>query len=835
MISSTLARPLFAGLVLPLLGATAPGTGFAAEPASKGPGPVVLREALAIRGVSRAGRTAFHLDTVEALVVSGRWSAPRKGDTLAGIGGTNQVWESVTSDADGWFSGPAFRGGYAFLTHVADTDQVVLLNAQGHSVAYVNGEPHAGDPYENGTAAFPIRLRKGVNEFLFAVGRGRLRARLLPVDKAIALDLRDPTLPDLVAGRKNDVWAAVVVVNATPSPLTGLSLGSAGRGFGAESTPVPTVPPMSTRKVGFRLRHSGTASTNRVACHVELTRKGSQGRELLHAVDLTLRLRQPDQTRKVTFRSSIDDSIQYYAITPARPVDPRQPARALVLSTHGASVEALGQAEAYAPKSWAHVVAPTNRRPYGFDWEEWGRMDALEVLGLAQRSLGTDPSLTYLTGHSMGGHGAWQLGVTFPDRFAAIAPSAGWISFFSYAGGRRDEATNALRQLVQRAATPSDTLRLSSNYLHQGIYILHGDADDNVPVSEARTMREALSKFHRDFTYHEQPGAGHWWGNACVDWPPIFDLFARHRIPADTDLRQVQFSTANPGISATCHWLAIEAQQRALDLSRATVDWDPNARRFSGRTENIARLSLGMGHVPRTGPLIVELDGQKLDPILLDKATPRVWFVRQGGTWKQAGAPSPALKGPHRYGPFKEAFNHRMVFVYGTQGTPDENTWSFNKARLDAESWWYRGNGAVDVLPDTAFDPARDKDRGVVLYGNADGNKAWGPLLGDSPVQVTRGKVTAGPRVLAGEDLACLFLRPRPGSDVACVAVVAGSGLTGMRLTDRVPYIFAGVAFPDCTVFGPEALSVGAAGTRLAGYFGVDWTVENGEFAVSGE
>ena len=95
-----------------------------------------------------------------------------------------------------------------------------------------------------------------------------------------------------------------------------------------------------------------------------------------------------------------------------------------MLSLHGASVKALNQVNAYGQKDWCHIVAPTNRRPYGFDWEDWGRMDALEVLDLAREQLGTDPQRTYLTGHSMGGHGAWHLGVTYPDRFAAVGPSA---------------------------------------------------------------------------------------------------------------------------------------------------------------------------------------------------------------------------------------------------------------------------------------------------------------------------------------------------------------------------------------------------------------------------
>ena len=98
-------------------------------------------------------------------------------------------------------------------------------------------------------------------------------------------------------------------------------------------------------------------------------------------------------------------------------------------------------------------------------------------------------------------------------------------------------------------------------------------------------------------------------------------------------------------------------------------------------------------------------------------------------------------------------------------------------------------------------------------------------------MQVRRGSVRVGSREITGDDLSCLFLRPRPGSEIASVGVVAGTGLTGLRLTDRVPYFMAGVAFPDVTVFGSDALAKGWSGARAAGYFGQDWSVENGEFA----
>ena len=62
--------------------------------------------------------------------------------------------------------------------------------------------------------------------------------------------------------------------------------------------------------------------------------------------------------------------------------------------------------------------------------------------------------------------------------------------------------------MFARAGNPSDTLALERNLAGLGVYVLHGDADDNVPVAQARTMRGRLGAFHPDFVYYERPGAG---------------------------------------------------------------------------------------------------------------------------------------------------------------------------------------------------------------------------------------------------------------------------------------------------------------------------------------
>jgi pimeloyl-ACP methyl ester carboxylesterase len=663
-----------------------------------------------------------------------------------------------------------------------------------------------------------------------------MTAKLTVPSSPILFNPRDVTLPDLVVGERADAEGAIIVVNATLKPVANRWITCSGPGLQETRTAVPPIPPLATRKVPFRILGPAPAEPGEIKATVSLA--GNSSDEHSAPVTLGIRVRKSTETRKVTFTSNIDGSIQYYAINPARS---QKPGLALFLSLHGASVEAIGQADAYAAKTWGNLVAPTNRRPYGFDWEDWGRLDALEVLDLAKLRLKPDPQRVYLTGHSMGGHGTWHIGVTFPDKFAAIGPSAGWISLFSYAGAARPVDGNEVQAMAMRPMNPSDTLSLVRNTKSEGVYILHGTADDNVPVTEAREMKRQLQVFHKDFATWEQPGAGHWWGTdqkstdekygaACVDWKPMFEFFAAHKLPPDSEVREIEFRTADPGVSAWCHWAGIMAQEHRLKVSTISLKYDPSAHRIEGTTDNVLRLCLRPTSPDKANILAIQLDGQVLSTTEWPSHAKPLWLTKRSGQWTVENAPRASEKSPERCGPFKQAFRNQMMFVYGTQGSEEENAWSYARARYDAEQFWYRGNGAVDVVADTAFRPTQSRERSVTLYGNADTNRAWRELLADSPVQVTRKAVTIDGRETAGADLACLLVRPRPGSKTALVGVVSGTGLSGMRLTDRLPYFSTGVEYSDCIVLRPEMLAKGAAGIVTEGFFGEDWSVAQGEF-----
>ena len=193
------------------------------------------------------------------------------------------------------------------------------------------------------------------------------------------------------------------------------------------------------------------------------------------------------------------------------------------------------------------------------------------------------------------------------------------------------------------------------------------------------------------------------------------------------------------------------------------------------------------------------------------------------GNWVLGKIPSLNQKGPHRYGTFKDGFRNNMVFVYGTVGTPQENEWSLNKAKYDAETWYYRGNGAVEIITDKAYSIEKYKDRGVVLFGNASTNAAYSILLSECPIRVERNKVSAGTNAWIGDDLGAYFVWPIHGSNIASVSVITGTGIKGMNAALANQYFAGASGFPDFMIFSIDMLHAGADGIKMAGFFDNDW------------
>lgn len=807
---------------------------------------VFFRKGLIANLPSHYGREAVYSDELAYRLYTGTMKTPVEGDT---IGHTDRgqaiVWLPIDADSTnrlrlrggagrgGAPAGPgvtagALRGGlgaggaYIYLTYVSPKAQNALLNIRGNSGVFVNGAQHTGDAYNMGYLYIPVALKKGLNEF-YVRGVSAVASLTFP-EKPVLLNTEDPTLPFIVPGlQAGTQQGAIVVINSTNQPLKGLTITSQLAGKEA-SIAVPDIPALGSRKVPFNFDGSGVNAKGKYACNIILLNKA----RIVDAKPVMIEAVNPGEQYNTSFTSAIDGSLQYYSVTPQSTTPTAN--SALFLSVHGAGVEAINQARAYKPKDWGTLVAATNRRPRGFNWEDWGRLDALEVLGIAKQRFQPNPQNIYLTGHSMGGHGTWFLGVTYPDQWAAIAPCAGYPTMKGYGsadGLIPDSSGNPLEQLLLRAGNQSDVPKLATNYKAHGVYIFHGDDDRTVPVTYARQMRKQLGEFHPDLSYYEYPGGSHWFGDHSVDWKPLFDFFQwHHRLP-DSSANTIDFMTASPGISASFRWATIQQQQQALAYSRIQLRRDRASRTITGTTDNVRLLTFKLAEFPAGTALAITLDGHTLH-YTTQVSQDSITMLHAGNNWTISTYPGAGQKLPQRYGTLKEAFNHRMVFVYGTTGNKAENAWSLEKAIFDAETWYYRGNGAVDIIADKDYSPERYKDRGVILYGNKSTNGAYTALLGDCPIQVDRNLVTAGDKRWEGDDHGAYIVWPLKNSGVASVAVIGGSGLKGMQAASANQYFAGASGFPDFMIFNLEMLHSGAGQLELAGFYDHSWQIDPG-------
>lgn len=110
-----------------------------------------------------------------------------------------------------------------------------------------------------------------------------------------------------------------------------------------------------------------------------------------------------------------------------------------------------------------------------------------------------DPDRVYLTGLSMGGYGAWALGIQYPELFAAVAVVCG--------GGEPDKVC-ALKNVP--------------------VWAFHGDEDTVVEISESEKMVDALQACGGDVKFTVYPGVGHDSWTQTYANPELYDWFFSH-------------------------------------------------------------------------------------------------------------------------------------------------------------------------------------------------------------------------------------------------------------------------------------------------------------------
>lgn len=134
-----------------------------------------------------------------------------------------------------------------------------------------------------------------------------------------------------------------------------------------------------------------------------------------------------------------------------------------------------------------------DERRYPHWWSYRDGSIPLTTLSTLKKLYNVDENRVVISGYSMGGFGAWNIGLRYPDRFCAVISYAGGISRAEYLRG-----------------VDKKMRRVFLNAFNLPLYFIHGDADKTVPVGFDRESRNQLRELgYTDHVYVEVPKEDH--------------------------------------------------------------------------------------------------------------------------------------------------------------------------------------------------------------------------------------------------------------------------------------------------------------------------------------
>jgi hypothetical protein len=503
--------------------------------------------------------------------------------------------------------------------------------------------------------------------------------------------------------------------------------------------------------------------------------------------------------------SRIDGSVQPYEVTLPAGYDAqaKTPMR-LDVVLHGrgpTEVSFLQQSEPApglkAPEEPFIELQPFGRGNNGWRWA--GETDVFEALAAVRKQYAIDPDRVILRGFSMGGHGAWHLGVHHPGEWAAVSPGAGFTETRRYMN-----ITAPVPEYQERAWHIYDAVDYALNLFDVPFIAYGGEKDPQLQAS--LNMREAAAKEGLPFNLIIGPNTQHRYH------PDSFKEIMRqlapaHRDPAPKRIRFVTYTLKYP----RCHWITIHALQE--HYRRATVDADATGTKIVLRTENVTELSLER---PPRFPEQVEIDGQRIP-------ARTSYLHRAAGRWTPGPPPplppSVRTKSHNLQGPIDDAFTERFLVVRGT-GTPwsaATQRYADDLLRRFAEEWRLGFRGRLRVKDDTTVTQADLDDGNVILLGDPGSNALLAQCVDQLPIRWTRSGVEANGRKFGPEAVPALIY-PNPFSLKHYVVVNSGHTFTARDLEASNASLTP--KLPDWAILKP---SEGVPEVLDAGFFDERW------------
>ena len=465
------------------------------------------------------------------------------------------------------------------------------------------------------------------------------------------------------------------------------------------------------------------------------------------------------------YYSDVDGSAQPYALTLPNNFDSDKPGRwplHVVLHGRAATMNEVNFIARHDGKSapegqtWIQleVFGRTNN---AYRWS--GETDVFEAIRNLQKRFRIDDKRITLHGFSMGGAGAWHLGLHHPSKWCSVGPGAGFVDTYVY-----QKIDSKLPEVQHLTLGIYDAVDYALNAANLPVCTYGGELDAQLVAST--TTVDAAKKLGVDIKLIVGPKMGHKFDPASKQEFMKFHLAASEQgRPGFPGLKKIRFTTRTLKYNQ-CEWLTIE--ELIEQYQPTTVEASIEDDQVNLKTSNVAALKLSRD-IARSA----NIDGNILP--LAEAAgnlLPDVLYVREEGEWSLVDYDStrrfdanPSLRKRHNLqGPIDDAFMDSFVCVRGT-GTPwskNQQAWSdFVLDRFEREfDKWLRGK--IRIVDDKDITPEMIKDSNLILFGDPGSNSLIAEVLDDLPVSWSKTEIIADGQTHDANSCGLAMIYPNP-------------------------------------------------------------------------
>ncbi len=401
-----------------------------------------------------------------------------------------------------------------------------------------------------------------------------------------------------------------------------------------------------------------------------------------------------------------------------------------------------------------------------------GETDVFEALKDVQRRYRIDDLRIALWGFSMGGAGAWHLGLHHPSKWSSVGPGAGFVDFYEY-----QKQTEQLPSHQHRGLHIYDAVDYTLNMANVPLCTYGGELDAQLVASTK--MVDLAKEADVPVKLLIGPGVGHKFH------PDTFKEFmafhaehtekGRRRYPGNRSIRFVTWTLKYN----RCEWLRIDELEKQYERTTVEGGVGPNGV-LSLATKNVAALRIGRDVADQ-----VELDGKRLQlQGAAEDLLPDVLYEKTSGGWELveyedtlAFDENGTVNKRHGLqGPIDDAFMESFVCVRGT-GQPwsaSQQAWAdWTLSRFEQEfDKWLRGK--VPVISDSALTDEQIANQNLILFGDPGSNSVLARVLDKLPVKWTKAGLEVNGQTYDADSHGVALIYPNPLNPRRYVVINSG-------------------------------------------------------------